>query len=205
MFAGGAGVEPRPALLAVAEEGRAKVAALQRCGPLIAAVCNPGLRERHWAALAGLVGHEVKRDEVGCCCCCCCIVCLHVLNQHMRALRAFVLRGACACACTHAHMRVFCVRLQATSLKRLLDGGLLEHAEAITELSDAASREAGIEKALDRMADEWAGLSFELATWKETGTHILKGAGGSRMDACMPESMCSLCCVVHCVHVRCIA
>lgn len=32
--------------------------------PLIAAICNPGLRERHWEALAEVVGFEVKRDEV---------------------------------------------------------------------------------------------------------------------------------------------
>ena len=32
--------------------------------PLIAAICNPGLRERHWTALADLVGFEIKRDEV---------------------------------------------------------------------------------------------------------------------------------------------
>jgi hypothetical protein len=32
--------------------------------PLISAICNPGLRERHWVALAELVGFEIKRDEV---------------------------------------------------------------------------------------------------------------------------------------------
>lgn len=32
--------------------------------PLVAAICNPGMRERHWVALADIVGFEVKRDEV---------------------------------------------------------------------------------------------------------------------------------------------
>ena len=32
--------------------------------PLISAICNPGLRERHWAQMAEVVGFEIKRDEV---------------------------------------------------------------------------------------------------------------------------------------------
>jgi len=31
--------------------------------PLINAVCNAGLRDRHWAAMSDLVGFELKRDE----------------------------------------------------------------------------------------------------------------------------------------------
>lgn len=61
----GGGAEPRELPLAVAEEGKAKVEAFQAYLPLIAAVCNPGLRERHWEALAELVGFTIKQDEVG--------------------------------------------------------------------------------------------------------------------------------------------
>jgi hypothetical protein len=64
VFGGGAGGEPRELPLAIAEEGKAKVVAFQAYLPLIAAVCNPGLRERHWEALAELVGFTIKRDEV---------------------------------------------------------------------------------------------------------------------------------------------
>lgn len=49
----------------MAEEGRSKVSGFQAYTPLIAAVCNPGLRERHWAAMAEIVGFEIKQDEVG--------------------------------------------------------------------------------------------------------------------------------------------
>jgi dynein heavy chain len=62
-----------------------------------------------------------------------------------------------------------------TSLRRLLDNDILEHLERIGELSDSASREFSIEKALDKMVADWEGLAFELGTWKSTGTHILKG------------------------------
>ena len=68
VFAGGAGGETRELPLAVAEEGKAKVVAFQAYLPLIAAVCNPGLRERHWEALAELVGFQIKQDEVSCSC-----------------------------------------------------------------------------------------------------------------------------------------
>lgn len=64
VFGGGAGGEARDLPLAIAEEGKAKVVAFQAYLPLIAAVCNPGLRERHWEALAELVGFTIKRDEV---------------------------------------------------------------------------------------------------------------------------------------------
>eukprot|EP00882_Tetradesmus_deserticola_P028128 GHRQ01031314.1.p1 GENE.GHRQ01031314.1~~GHRQ01031314.1.p1 ORF type:complete len:135 (+),score=32.21 GHRQ01031314.1:52-456(+) len=64
VFSAGAGGEARQLPLAVAEEGRAKVSAFQAYTPLVAAVCNPGLRERHWAAMAEIVGFEIKQDEV---------------------------------------------------------------------------------------------------------------------------------------------
>eukprot|EP00878_Enallax_costatus_P013463 GHUV01014078.1.p1 GENE.GHUV01014078.1~~GHUV01014078.1.p1 ORF type:complete len:1340 (+),score=424.03 GHUV01014078.1:252-4271(+) len=125
-FGGGTTGEAKQQPLAVAEEGRAKITAFQGYIPLINAVCNQGLRERHWAAIAEVVGFEIKQDEV-------------------------------------------------TSLKRLLDNEIMEHLERVTELSDSASREFSIEKALDKMSADWEGLAFELGTWKNTGTHILKG------------------------------
>ena len=63
-FGGSAGIETAPVPLAVAEEGKSKVVAFQAYLPLIAAICNSGLRERHWSAIAEVVGFEIKRDEV---------------------------------------------------------------------------------------------------------------------------------------------
>ncbi|KAG2490029.1 hypothetical protein HYH03_011494 [Edaphochlamys debaryana] len=126
-FSGSGGTtEVREAPLAVAEEAKVKVQSFQEHIPLITAICNPGLRERHWGALADIVGFEIKRDEV-------------------------------------------------TSLKRLLDYDIALHIAKITEISDSASREWSIEKALDKMMSDWQGLAFELGPWKETGTFILKG------------------------------
>lgn len=41
-------------------------------------------------------------------------------------------------------------------------------------------REAGIERALDKMAADWEGLAFELGPWRETGTFILKSERSGR-------------------------
>jgi hypothetical protein len=57
----------------------------------------------------------------------------------------------------------------------------MDHLPRITELSDTASREFSIEKALDKMVADWEGLAFELGPWKSTGTYILKGEW-SRVD-----------------------
>ena len=43
-----------------------KIDAFKQYLPLITAICNPGLRDRHWAAMSdtiGIVGWELKRDD----------------------------------------------------------------------------------------------------------------------------------------------
>ena len=52
-FSGAAGQEMRSAPLSVAEEGKHKVENFQEHLPLIASICNPGLRERHWQVRVG--------------------------------------------------------------------------------------------------------------------------------------------------------
>lgn len=51
-------------------------------------------------------------------------------------------------------------RDEFTSLRRLLDNDLADHVARITEISDTASREWGIEKALDKMVADWQGLQL---------------------------------------------
>ncbi|KAL3158235.1 hypothetical protein ABBQ38_010487 [Trebouxia sp. C0009 RCD-2024] len=110
----------------IAEECKAKIASFQELLPLISAICNAGLHERHWEQIAAVVGFDVRPDEV-------------------------------------------------TSLRRLLDYNIQDHIKAIEEISEQASREWSIEKALDKMHADWQELKFELAEWKATGTHILRG------------------------------
>ncbi|GMH33280.1 hypothetical protein BSKO_01114 [Bryopsis sp. KO-2023] len=125
-FSGATGAPVLEAPLSVGKEVEAKIKGFQTHLSLIQAICNKGLRDRHWEAMGEVVGFEIKRDEV-------------------------------------------------TSLRRLLDNDISEHVQKITELSDTASREWSIEKALHKMLGDWEGLQFELGDWKETGTYILKG------------------------------
>lgn len=48
----------------IAEECKAKITGFQELLPLITAICNGGLHERHWEQIAAVVGFDVKPDEV---------------------------------------------------------------------------------------------------------------------------------------------
>ena len=48
----------------IAEECKAKIASFQELLPLISAICNAGLHERHWEQIAAVVGFDVRPDEV---------------------------------------------------------------------------------------------------------------------------------------------
>ena len=48
----------------IAEECKAKITSFQELLPLITAICNAGLHERHWEQIATVVGFDVRPDEV---------------------------------------------------------------------------------------------------------------------------------------------
>ena len=48
-----------------------------------------------------------------------------------------------------------------------------EKLDALEIISGAASKEFGLEKAMDKMEKEWDGLDFTLKPWRSTGTYIL--------------------------------
>ena len=97
-----------------------KIAAFQQYLPLMHAVCNQGMRDRHWDLVAEETGIEVSGESTA-------------------------------------------------SLKYLLENEILEFLPRMVEVSDQASREWSIEKALSKMLTDWADLELELADWKETG------------------------------------
>eukprot|EP00232_Nephroselmis_pyriformis_P004291 CAMPEP_0182904892 /NCGR_PEP_ID=MMETSP0034_2-20130328/32473_1 /TAXON_ID=156128 /ORGANISM="Nephroselmis pyriformis, Strain CCMP717" /LENGTH=1202 /DNA_ID=CAMNT_0025040141 /DNA_START=21 /DNA_END=3626 /DNA_ORIENTATION=+ len=130
-----------PAPLKVAEVVKASIQKFQEHVPLLHALCNPGLRERHWKAIGETVGFPVDRDD-----------------EHQ-------------------------------SLRWLVSKGVDKHAAALTEVSDGASKEHGLERTLDKMVSEWEGVQFELSPWRETGTHILKGGPVDETQALLDDHL----------------
>lgn len=62
---GGSNGGPWEVPAGVVREAQGKVARFSTYLPLVAAVCNPGLQERHLAAMSEVAGLDIKRDEVG--------------------------------------------------------------------------------------------------------------------------------------------
>ena len=94
--------------------------------PLIQAMLNPGMRERHWKKVAESAGRSVQPNEM-------------------------------------------------STLLSLVEQQVADHLGAIQEMSETASKEYSLEKALDRMLSEWKPMAFECAPYRDSGTHILRG------------------------------
>ncbi|KAF6265404.1 dynein heavy chain 6 [Scenedesmus sp. NREL 46B-D3] len=112
--------------LQVAEAVRQQLQEFQQHVPLIAALRNPGLRDRHWDKISAAVGCPVKADA-------------------------------------------------GFSLSRALQIGLPAHLDALEEVSEHASKEFSLERTLDKMQSDWAGVVFDSAPWRATGSSILRG------------------------------
>ena len=126
------------ALIAVAEQTKAKVEEFRAYVPLINTVCNPGLRERHWSTMSDIVGFHLRPTE-------------------------------------------------DATLQLLVEKEVHLQAQSLEEISDTASREHSLEKALDKMQADWVGIAFELSPWKETGTFILKGGPVDEAQALLDD------------------
>ncbi|CAH0689857.1 unnamed protein product [Chilo suppressalis] len=59
------------------------------------------------------------------------------------------------------------------SLEKVIDFNLVEYIEKFESISEAATKENNLEKALDKMMKEWADLRFDILSYKDTGTYIL--------------------------------
>ncbi|XP_045510942.1 dynein axonemal heavy chain 7 [Colias croceus] len=59
------------------------------------------------------------------------------------------------------------------SLEKVIDFNLVDYIEKFESISEAATKENNLEKALDKMMKEWADLKFDILPYKDTGTYIL--------------------------------
>ncbi|XP_065680811.1 dynein axonemal heavy chain 3 isoform X1 [Hydra vulgaris] len=60
-----------------------------------------------------------------------------------------------------------------TSLTEIIDAGLLKFLLELEEISVTASKEYSIEKAIDKMKNEWADIIFEFLPYRESGVSVL--------------------------------
>lgn len=63
----------------------------------------------------------------------------------------------------------------AFSAEDLLHKGIASQLEALQTISVNASKEYGLEKALDKMHADWEGIEFRIMEYKDTGTYIVGG------------------------------
>uniref|UniRef100_A0A2A4JQR8 Dynein axonemal heavy chain 7 n=1 Tax=Heliothis virescens TaxID=7102 RepID=A0A2A4JQR8_HELVI len=59
------------------------------------------------------------------------------------------------------------------SLEKVIDFNLGDYIEKFEGISEAATKENNLERALDKMMKEWADLRFDILVYKDTGTYIL--------------------------------
>ena len=60
------------------------------------------------------------------------------------------------------------------SIRELVDRcQIMDIVEEINDISDCASREKKLEDGIQKMKDEWRFIKFELAEYRESGTHVI--------------------------------
>jgi dynein heavy chain len=62
-----------------------------------------------------------------------------------------------------------------TSLTRVLDMGTNKHILALTAISEGATKEWAVEKAMEQMKQEWVPVQFAVKKHKDTSTYLLTG------------------------------
>lgn len=122
--------EPAPKKLAA--KVKSSVESFKEHVPLIQALCNPGLRERHWDNISEIVGFDLIPDE-------------------------------------------------ETTLSKLLDMNLEQYLEQFENISEAATKEFSLEKALKKMKEEWQDMEFGMIEYRDTGTTILASVDDIQM------------------------
>jgi dynein heavy chain len=62
---------------------------------------------------------------------------------------------------------------QSTTVSQILELNLTQYLKQLETISESATKEYSLQKALSKMKDEWQNLTFNPIEYKDTGTHIL--------------------------------
>lgn len=57
----------------------------------------------------------------------------------------------------------------------IIDFGLDDYVPKFATISEAATKESNLEKALLKMHDDWDGVQFEVSPYRDTGTYVISG------------------------------
>lgn len=92
--------------------------------PLMLLICNPGMKDRHWADIETITGVRIPKGEV------------YTMNM-------------------------------------MTELGIQHHVKAIEDICISASKEYGLQLAMEKMEAEWKNMIFETKEYRQTGTRIL--------------------------------
>lgn len=68
----------------------------------------------------------------------------------------------------------FPIRISAElTLERVIDYGLDDYIQRFETISESATKENNLEKAMIKMVNEWSTMAFEVKPYRDTGTYIL--------------------------------
>lgn len=64
-------------------------------------------------------------------------------------------------------------RTPELTLERVIDYGLAEYVSKFESISESATKENNLEKAMTKMINEWGDMNFLVNSYRDTGTYIL--------------------------------
>ncbi|XP_076458174.1 dynein axonemal heavy chain 3-like [Babylonia areolata] len=108
----------------IAESIKSKIDKFKHHMSIVQVICNPGLKQRHWAAMSSAVGFDITPHE-------------------------------------------------DTSLQVMLDYHLTKFLPKLEEIAGAATKEYSLQKALEKMKNDWKDLCFDMVPYRDTGVSIL--------------------------------
>lgn len=76
-----------------------------------------------------------------------------------------------------------------TTLSRFIDMGVGKWLDSLSEISDAASKEYAIEKALNGMKSEWESVEFGTSPYRESGTFIVNASSVEEVQQILDDQI----------------
>ena len=141
------GFSEQPNALNMAQKVKGRVDDFKEHLTLIGALFNPGLRDRHWEKMSEIACQDLKPNEV----------------QHHCMYHAGTCASTCTCIMYKLHVITmvmnivmfseYCVQTRTSA--SYFEMNLESYLEQFEGISEAASKEHSLEKALEKMISEW--------------------------------------------------